>query len=87
MSNIRLLALVALLGMVPVGTATAQQGTGSPGASGTPTGAEGQKVETGKEMTGGERGGGSGNTGVPGGSPAADGNKTQDSRTTKTRDR
>ncbi len=28
-----------------------------------------------------------GNTGVPGASPAAEGNKNQDSRTTKTRDR
>jgi hypothetical protein len=44
-------------------------------------------MQKGDAMKAGEMGGGSGNTGVPGASPAAEGNKNQDSRTTKTRDR
>lgn len=51
-----------------------------------PAGTAGE-MHKGEQMKAGEMGGGSGNTGVPGASPAADGNKTQDSRTTKTRDR
>ncbi|WP_256371271.1 hypothetical protein [Methylorubrum sp. Q1] len=44
-------------------------------------------MQKGEAMKAGEMGGGSGNTGVPGASPATEGNKNQDSRTTKTHDR
>lgn len=49
-------------------------------------GTSGEK-QKGEQLKAGEMGGGSGNTGQPGASPAATGNATQDSRTTKTRDR
>ncbi|CAO4172123.1 Lipoprotein [Methylorubrum populi] len=44
-------------------------------------------MQKGDAMKGGEMGGGSGNTGMPGSAPAAEGNKNQDSRTTTSRDR
>lgn len=87
MSYFRTVAAASITCGFLVGGAVAQERSATPGAERAPSGAEGQSVETGKEMRSGERGGGSGNTGVPGGSPSADGNKTQDSRTTKTRDR
>lgn len=64
---------------------TQQPNTPAP-TSTSPAGTAGE-MQKGEKLKAGEMGGGSGNTGVPGGSPAADGNKTQDSRTTKTRDR
>ncbi|MBB2962567.1 hypothetical protein [Methylobacterium sp. R2-1] len=66
------------------GQGTSQQPSAPSGTSRAGTAGEMQK---GDAMKAGEMGGGSGNTGVPGTSPAAEGNKNQDSRTTKSRDR
>lgn len=44
------------------------------------------EMQKGDAMKTGEMGGGSGNTGVPGASPAAEGSMNQGFRTTKTRD-
>jgi hypothetical protein len=87
MQHVRIvtLALSLLLGATSV--ATAQSAAGGSTSGSAPSGSGEQRMHQGEQMKSGERGGGSGNTGVPGASPADDGNKTQDSRTTKTRDR
>lgn len=86
MSNRRILMVAASALIASPGLALAQQ-SGGPAPSGTsPAGTAGE-MRKGEMLKAGEMGGGSGNTGVPGASPAADGNKTQDSRTTHTRDR
>ncbi len=87
MTSIRIFVLVSSLLLGTAGAATAQGAAGGSTSGPTPSGSGGQRMQHGDQMKGGERGGGSGNTGVPGASPADDGNKTQDSRTTKTRDR
>ncbi|KAA0112911.1 hypothetical protein CIW48_30040 [Methylobacterium sp. P1-11] len=74
-----------LLGATTLASAQSATGGSTPGSA--PSGSGEQRMHQGEQMKGGERGGGSGNTGVPGASPADDGNRTQDSRTTKTKDR
>ena len=84
----KIITFVALSSLLvgSAGVAAAQQaGTQAP-TNTSPAGTAGE-MQKGEKLKAGEMGGGSGNTGVPGASPAADGNKTQDSRTTKTRDR
>lgn len=68
--------------MVGTGSAALAQQSTTSSPSSVPN-----EAQKGDKMKAGEMGGGSGNTGVPGTSPAAEGNKNQDSRTTKTRDR
>ncbi len=92
MMKIHTACVAALLLAGGLGTASAQetsgQGAAQPSApSGTSRAGTAGEMQKGDAMKAGEMGGGSGNTGVPGMSPAAEGNKNQDSRTTKTRDR
>lgn len=79
--------LVGSLGAVSAQERSAEGAAKPPVASGTPGAGTAGEMQKGDAMKAGEMGGGSGNTGVPGASPAAEGNKNQDSRTTKTRDR
>ncbi|UGB24651.1 hypothetical protein LPC10_17070 [Methylorubrum sp. B1-46] len=82
------LFLIGGLGAVSAGETSGQTGAQQPAApSGTSRAGTAGEMQKGDAMKGGEMGGGSGNTGVPGTSPAAEGNRNQDSRTTKTRDR
>ncbi|GAA0240544.1 hypothetical protein [Methylorubrum aminovorans] len=82
------LFLIGGLGVASAGETSGQTGAQQPAApSGTSRAGTAGEMQKGDAMKGGEMGGGSGNTGVPGTSPAAEGNRNQDSRTTKTRDR
>ncbi|MEE7448739.1 hypothetical protein MRF4_13495 [Methylobacterium radiotolerans] len=87
MQTARIVTLASSLLLGATSLAYAQSATGGSTSGSAPSGAGEQRMHQGEQMKGGERGGGSGNTGVPGASPADDGNKTQDSRTTKTKDR
>lgn len=92
MSKLHTACFASLLLIGGLGAASAQetsgQGTSKPSTpAGTSRAGTAGEMQKGDAMKAGEMGGGSGNTGVPGASPAAEGNKNQDSRTTKTRDR
>ena len=81
------LAITIALPFVFAGTDAVQaQQPSKPSSNEVLPGTSGEK-QKGEQLKAGEMGGGSGNTGQPGVSPAASGNATQDSRTTKTRDR
>ncbi len=90
MMKLQTVLFASSLVMGSVGVALAEQPAGQPP---TPVPADSSRAGTsgemqkGDAMKAGEMGGGSGNTGMPGSAPAQEGNRNQDSRTTKTRDR
>ncbi|MBK3406144.1 hypothetical protein H0176_25885 [Methylorubrum populi] len=92
MRKIHAVCFASLLLITGPGAASAQQTSGQDASkpsvpAGSSRAGTAGEMRKGDAMKAGEMGGGSGNTGVPGASPAAEGNKNQDSRTTKTRDR
>jgi hypothetical protein len=83
----QVLAATLALPLVLTGANTVQaQQPSRPTSDNASPGTSGEK-QKGDQLKAGEMGGGSGNTGQPGDSPASSGNATQDTRTTKTRDR
>ncbi|BAU92378.1 hypothetical protein MPPM_3773 [Methylorubrum populi] len=84
MRTLRVACLTSLFLAGGFGAAAAQE---TPAPSDTSRAGTAGEMRKGDAMKAGEMGGGSGNTGVLGTSPAAEGNRNQDSRTTKTRDR